>query len=276
MLRRADEPSPLPSPPPSLGKSNQNRYRLNPNIFKQSEEAPICPNTDEESMIEEPTPLVPVHPEPPAYEEVLARTKANIIAAEDEQADKEYFLLRYPEDRYDELAPHERETLRGLRLIDHDPAEHIERVPTQDEYVWERYWLHTEKMSQSASDKLQKRLEADYKDYYGSVEQQALLYSQRGGKIKRRLYSDLPGAIRSRTYRERLEEDGMGEDVELREKARVRMQVLRAKTPETLRIKQEEKEAKKLARKAANTAYQKAKRALKTNQASKMAPPEEG
>lgn len=197
--------------------------------------------------------------------EVLAQNRDEIVS-EDEQADTKYFNLRYPESRYDELTPGGRVLLTEQRLISFDPADHIDWVPTEDEFIWDTYKTLPPYMSRYEIARIEKRLQVSYRDLYGSVEQQALLYKQRRWP-KDRVYNMSPGAIRARKYRRNLDEIGIGGYSELVEQARVRMQAVRAarNTPAVQKIKAEKKETKRLARATAKADYMKAKRLAEKN-----------
>lgn len=268
MNSRAEEPSQY------LGKRNQ--CIINPNLYKHGEDSHLCPNTDEESMVED---LVPVEPAPPAlltFKELLARATASTYF---EAEDREYFGLNYPNGPFEQLTVGQRELLREMRAAEFEQETKIEPVPTMDEFIDKRVQLHTG-VTSLALDRLRKRLAADYEEAYGSVEQQALLFRQRGWKVKK-AYSPHPNAIKAREYRERLEENAVGEDIKLREDARVRMKAHRdhkkANRPAAeVEAARQAKEIRKTTRAAEMRAYTKAwklgKKNTKTGNASTAAP----
>lgn len=79
--RRAEESRQAQSP--NLGKRDQ--ARLNPNLYKQGDEAPVGPNTDEEGMVEDYVPIESTPSTAPTLNELVARNKAKI---ESEEANK--------------------------------------------------------------------------------------------------------------------------------------------------------------------------------------------
>jgi hypothetical protein len=189
--------------------------------------------------------------------------------ADDDEKDREYLIAIGQEDTFHCMPKGDREQLRYLRVIHYDPADDFEFTSTFDSFWVSRVSKHLGTITEDESERIDRLIELEYVDIYGTIENQNKRRQQLGLPKRKREKKELsmaPEAMRKRIYRDKYIPKSSLERVAKKQAAAAERKRSRQKkiilltAADKLRIDQENLDRKRLQSKARSKRYRESKR----------------